>query len=760
MNGFPEISGYRIERELGTGGMATVYLAVQENLNRQVAIKVLSPVLLADKQFIQRFLQEAETAANLHHSNIVPIHDIGRSDNFNYIVMEYLEESLKDRIKQGPIGPKVALDIVNQMARALDYAHAEGFVHRDIKPENIMFRRDGTPVLTDFGIARAMDSATKLTKTGISIGTPYYMSPEQARGEKLDGRADIYSLGVVFYEMLTGSVPFDAENTVAIVLKHIQEPIPRLPPHLTLYQPLIDSMMAKERDARARSEVELIGLIEALKGGIPGPRPTCQGTPNAASARTGGAKRPSEDIGLDRSFERRGGTGQSRPGVGKQDKQQKSSSKSLIIGGLSLLLMAAVIALAIILSRPEEIVEEQQVTLPPQTDQKKEKILVAPSTEKDIGNKQQTSTEVRREQQFRETKREAVDRQKIGPGPEESLVIRFFQAMEIKDVPTMSSMALEPLTMGISGFNIISVSPERIEPAGLAEMDANEAKLRKKLEDHVGPTIDAKDALDVARNTLDNLQQKYERSKRLFNNNLVSFEQNAATETAKQAGQARADAAKDKYDQEFALHKDLQKRYNDAKAAAAREEEITAFSLGVRNLASIRELTGMVHSKNVLVETEDKAGQAQNYGFYLRRYDLKDEAANVAHRGRWVILRIKAESASTTQYNEDRSTWIRTPEEDDAPVRAIGEIKSPKIIKQVDPVYPEIARQASVEGVVIIEATTDIYGRVRGIKILRSIPLLDQAAIDAVTQWVYEPIIIDGRPRGVVFTVTVRFQLK
>ncbi|MBN2198776.1 MAG: serine/threonine protein kinase, partial [Candidatus Aminicenantes bacterium] len=168
MTDFPLIPGYRIEREVGAGGMATVYLAVQERLNRRVAVKVLSPVLLADKQFIQRFLKEAETAANLHHSNIVPIHDVGRAGDHNYIVMEYLEESLKERIKQGPLSPEAALDIVLQVGRGLDYAHAEGFVHRDIKPENIMFRRDGTPVLTDFGIARAVDSATKLTKTGMS----------------------------------------------------------------------------------------------------------------------------------------------------------------------------------------------------------------------------------------------------------------------------------------------------------------------------------------------------------------------------------------------------------------------------------------------------------------------------------------------------------------------------------------------------------------------------------------------------------------
>ena len=263
----PHITGYRVEHELGHGGMATVYLAVQENLNRNVAIKVLSPVLLADKQFIHRFLQEAEMAANLRHANIIPIYDVGRSGDFNYIVMEYMEGSLKDKLRRGPVDTVEAFQVVTHIARALDYAHGEGFVHRDIKPENIMFRRDGTAILTDFGIARAVDQVTKLTKTGMSIGTPHYMSPEQARGKALDGRADIYSLGVVLYEMLTGKVPFDAEDSVAVAIMHIQEPIPRLPARLSRFQPLLERMMAKEREVRVQTGGELIRLIEELKMG-------------------------------------------------------------------------------------------------------------------------------------------------------------------------------------------------------------------------------------------------------------------------------------------------------------------------------------------------------------------------------------------------------------------------------------------------------------------------------------------------------------
>jgi serine/threonine protein kinase len=245
--------------------MADVYLGVQEKLAREVAIKVLIPSLFRDQQFSLRFIKEAQTAAKLVHPNIITIHDVGQVGESYYIVMEYLEESLNDRIKRvGVLEPDEALKIVKMIASALDYAHKNGFIHRDIKPDNIMFRPDGTAVLVDFGIARAIDSTTHLTRTGMSIGTPHYMSPEQCKGEKIDGRSDIYSLGVQLYELLTGKVPYKAENTAGIILKHIQEPIPGLPAPLSAYQPLIDKMMAKEREMRVQSGSELINFIDGL----------------------------------------------------------------------------------------------------------------------------------------------------------------------------------------------------------------------------------------------------------------------------------------------------------------------------------------------------------------------------------------------------------------------------------------------------------------------------------------------------------------
>ncbi len=265
MKDIPEIPGYRIEKVLGHGGMATVYLGVQENLGREVAIKVLTPEMFKDEQYRSRFLNEAHTASRLSHPNIVTIHDVGQVENHCYIVMERLHESLVERVKFKPdsrLHPIEAFKIIRQVAGALYYAHGEGFIHRDIKPDNILFRKDGTPVLVDFGIARALDSPAQLTTTGMIIGTPHYMSPEQCRGEPIDGQSDIYSLGIVLYEILTGDVPYRADSAAGVLLKHVQYPLPQLPPELRKYQPLLAKMIAKEKRERVSSGVELIRLLD------------------------------------------------------------------------------------------------------------------------------------------------------------------------------------------------------------------------------------------------------------------------------------------------------------------------------------------------------------------------------------------------------------------------------------------------------------------------------------------------------------------
>lgn len=270
MAGFPNIPGCKILSELGEGGMATVYLGIQENLNRKVAVKVLDPKLLKNEITAKRFKKEAESAAKLSHSNIVQIIDVGKYRNHYYIIMEYLVESVKDRMKDSPGGkiePQTALHIVQAIMGALEFAHSRKISHRDIKPDNIMFREDNTPVLVDFGVARIFDAsdAGGLTKSGQSMGTVYYMSPEQCSAQKdVDGRSDIYSLGAVLYEMLTGKRPYEGDTMVTVALKHIKEKIPQLPKELWEYQPLIMKMMAKNRKKRISNEAQFQEILDKI----------------------------------------------------------------------------------------------------------------------------------------------------------------------------------------------------------------------------------------------------------------------------------------------------------------------------------------------------------------------------------------------------------------------------------------------------------------------------------------------------------------
>ena len=265
-----EIPGYRIQRIIGHGGMATVYLAVQESLGREVALKVLLPSLAKDTVATERFLREARFAAQLHHPNIVAIHDVGTHDGSPYMAMGHEPGGTVANLIEGREDPRFALRIVRDIARALDYAHDKGVVHRDVKPENILRRLDGSCVLSDFGIAHALATQTGLTTEGSSIGTPHYMSPEQLRGEKVDGRADLYSLGVVFYQLLTGHLPYQGTDGWAIGMQHISAPIPRLPEHLGHLQPLVDALLAKDPAHRVQTGGDLVRRVEAaLSGNAP-----------------------------------------------------------------------------------------------------------------------------------------------------------------------------------------------------------------------------------------------------------------------------------------------------------------------------------------------------------------------------------------------------------------------------------------------------------------------------------------------------------
>ena len=259
-----KIRGYKIIKTLGHGGMATVYLAVQKSVDRYVALKVMSPELVTEKSFTARFLSEARIAARFRHPNIVAIHDVNVENGLPYIAMEYVPGgSLDDeRIKNMSLLQKLAM--LAQVADALGFLHQKKFIHRDVKPDNVIFREDDTAVLTDFGIARDESSDLSMTKTGSVIGTPYYMSPEQARGKKLDARSDLYSLGVMLYKVLTGKLPFDAEDALSIYIMHAKEAVPDLPDEYAMLDPVVKRLMQKSPGDRYPNTDTLIHKLATV----------------------------------------------------------------------------------------------------------------------------------------------------------------------------------------------------------------------------------------------------------------------------------------------------------------------------------------------------------------------------------------------------------------------------------------------------------------------------------------------------------------
>lgn len=262
------IPDYDIKELLGEGGMATVHLAIHKRLEREVALKIMSSEASSSKAFQKSFILEGRTVAKLEHPHIVKIHDIDSQNGHFYMSMEVLRKgSLKQRLANGKIPISNALRVTAQMADALNYAHKQGYIHRDIKPANIMFREDGSAVLTDFGIAKMQGTTGEMTQMGYIAGTPYYMAPEQATGNnEIDQRADIYSLGVVFFEMLTGTKPYTGSNTVAITYEHVHGPIPTLSGEHSVYQPILDKALAKKPEERFSSIEDFSNaLYEASK---------------------------------------------------------------------------------------------------------------------------------------------------------------------------------------------------------------------------------------------------------------------------------------------------------------------------------------------------------------------------------------------------------------------------------------------------------------------------------------------------------------
>ena len=268
---------YRVLRKLGSGGMADVYAAEDRQLGRRVALKVLHRRFAEDQQFVERFRREASSAAGLQHPNIVAIFDRGQWDGTSYIAMELVEgRTLKEVVRgKGPAPPEAAVDVTLQILRAARYAHKHGIVHRDIKPHNVLIDQDGRVRVTDFGIARA--GTSDMTETGSIMGTAQYLSPEQAQGRAVDARSDLYSIGIVLYELLTGQVPFDAESPVTVALMQVNEPPPpprelnpAIPPAI---EAVVLRAMEKDPDRRFQSADEFIAALETRQEILPPPPP-------------------------------------------------------------------------------------------------------------------------------------------------------------------------------------------------------------------------------------------------------------------------------------------------------------------------------------------------------------------------------------------------------------------------------------------------------------------------------------------------------
>jgi serine/threonine protein kinase len=256
---------YQIVEEKGRGGMALVYKAFDTELQRTVALKILPEYFRHDPKLVRRFKREVTHAAKLHHPNIIPIYDVDEREGVLYFAMQYVEHTLYQILRErGTLSALETADIIKQMASALDHAHSSGYVHRDVKPSNILISKTGRPILSDFGIVKAADGTT-LTETGTMIGTPEYMSPEQIRGFEVDRRSDIYSLGVVCYEMLAGRVPFSGEIARVLYAQVHERPIPlhRLNPQVPLaVERVVERAMAKQKEKRYGTAAEMARSLE------------------------------------------------------------------------------------------------------------------------------------------------------------------------------------------------------------------------------------------------------------------------------------------------------------------------------------------------------------------------------------------------------------------------------------------------------------------------------------------------------------------
>ncbi len=264
------VGAYALDRLIGQGGFAWVFVARRQDDGSIVALKVLKPRYAGDPEFERRFRNEAKVASEFNHPNIVRILDIGRTDQITYFAMDYYPDNLSSRLeREGPLPEAALIRMAREVGSALHFAHQAGIVHRDIKPGNIMFTAEGAAVVTDFGIARAVSGYVSATGVNLTIGTPHYVSPEQAQGQKLDGRSDLYSLGVTLYKAATGQLPFRSSDWFELARMHVEVPPPpprsKRPELSRRLERVILKCLAKHPDDRYRSAAELLAELESME---------------------------------------------------------------------------------------------------------------------------------------------------------------------------------------------------------------------------------------------------------------------------------------------------------------------------------------------------------------------------------------------------------------------------------------------------------------------------------------------------------------
>lgn len=264
-----KLPNFELTKEIGRGGMSRVYLGRQLEPKRDVAIKIVSPGSAPDPAFLSSLKQEGDTVASMNHDNIVTVYACGVVDNHYFMAMEILSGGdLTEKIKKG-MRPEEAVEVMIQIGSALEHAHRKNVLHRDIKPENVMFHESGKAVLVDFGIAKEGNAESSFTQVGAVVGTPHYMSPERCMGKPIDARSDLYAMGVMFYEMLTGHKVFEGRDTFAVSYAHVYEPVPPLPPEHARFQPIINKLLAKDPKDRYQTAGEMVAALKKHRAGAP-----------------------------------------------------------------------------------------------------------------------------------------------------------------------------------------------------------------------------------------------------------------------------------------------------------------------------------------------------------------------------------------------------------------------------------------------------------------------------------------------------------